>query len=122
MRSLDMCNIELAQHQGACSALQAVCIASLQITTAKEDIVLQAMLTSAPPAAELCTSVTGQWVTRFGGNAAAAALRVSLVKALAPSARSSSKELGALRPFWGVNITSCIQLAALGLVSMMCVA
>ena len=38
---------------------------------------------------------------------AAAALSVSDVLALAASARSSSKELGALRPFCGVNITSC---------------
>ena len=38
-------------------------------------------------------------LTRFGGNTAAAALSVSVVLTLAASARSSSKELGALRPF-----------------------
>lgn len=52
--------------------------------------------------------------TRFGTTAAAAAFSVAVWFAWPCSARASSKELGALRPFCGVNSTSCIQLKTAG--------
>lgn len=99
MRGYNLCSIELAQHHGACPAPQAAHIASTLMHRYCQFCAASHAHFNMSSLQQLQVAVKGQWVTRLGGNAAAAALRVSLVEALAPSARSSSKELGALRPF-----------------------